>query len=223
MTQPMMPFACDLDAAPLGSWAEYEESGPWIPIPFKTRFALVGKRPEGVTIEWTGFSSNNDDFVMAYVFTPGKGPPRELVKQVLQDGAYEPMESPPSAHRRQDFRGRLDTRSLVGTDEITVRVGTFRTKRYHYLTAFGENVDAWISATAWPICLVKLDAEQKQDPSTTGRFSYELVATGSDAKPRITRPAVPHNLEVLKKQDDEKRARTGRPDNAPRVGDTIVP
>jgi hypothetical protein len=160
---------------------------------------------------------------MAYVFAPGKGLPRELVKHVFQDGAYDPMESPSSAQRRQDFPERLDTRSLVGTDEITVRVGTFSTKRYHYLTKYGENVDAWISATAWPICLVKLDAEQKQDPSTTGRFSYELVATGSDAKPRITRPAVPHNLEVLKKQDDEKRARTGRPDNAPRVGDTIVP
>jgi hypothetical protein len=38
-------------------------------------------------------------------------------------------------------------------------------------------------------------------------FSYELVAMGTDAKPQITKPAVPFDIEVLKKQDAEKRAR----------------
>ena len=90
-----------------------------------------------------------------------------------------------------------------------MRCGRFRTNRYHYLTPFGENVDAWITETAWPICLVKLDAEQKQDPSSAGRFSYELVAMGTDAKPQITKPVVPFDIEVLKKQDAEKRARAG--------------
>ena len=86
--------------------------------------------------------------------------------------------------------------------------------RYHYLTRFGENVDAWITHAAWPICLIT-------------RFRpdqfYELVAMGGGATPRITKPSVPYDLEVLKKRDDEKRIREHRPDNGPRVGDTIAP
>ena len=80
-----------------------------------------------------------------------------------------------------------------------------------------------INDTAWPTCLIKLNAEQKQIASEPGRFNYELVATGSDAKPRIVKAAVPYNLEVLKKRDDERRAREHVPDNAPHVGDTFPP
>ena len=49
------------------------------------------------------------------------------------------------------------------------------------------------------------------------------VAMGGGAKPRITKPAVPYDLGVLKKQDEQKRIRDHRPDNGPRVGDTIAP
>jgi hypothetical protein len=96
-------------------------------------------------------------------------------------------------------------------------------KRYRYVTEFGESVDAWVSETTWPICLIKLDAEQKQIPSVPGRFSYELIGMGGGAKPKITKAPAPYDLEVLKSRDEEKRAREGRPETAPRVGDTIAP
>jgi hypothetical protein len=75
----------------------------------------------------------------------------------------------------------------------------------------------------WPICLIKLDAEQKQTRFLPDRFTYELIGVGGGARPRITKPAVPYDLEVLRKRDDEIRIREHRPDNAPRVGDTIAP
>ena len=71
MTPPAMPFACDLESAPVGSWADYEErtalTGP-------TRVALVGKGPFGTTVELTYMQF--PDVVMAYVFPPAKGPRR---------------------------------------------------------------------------------------------------------------------------------------------------
>jgi hypothetical protein len=218
MTAPAMPFACDLDVAPLASWAEYEARDPLTPAPMRTRVALVGKTAAGNTVEWT-YDLAHADFVVGLVFAPDKGPPKQLTKRVMQDGAFDPMEM----QTPTENRFYLDPQSLVGTEEIAVRGGSFIAKRYHYLTRFGENVDAWINEATWPICLIKLDAEQKQMPSWPGRFSYELIATGSDARPQITRPPVPYDIEVLKKRDDQQRAREHRPDNAPRVGDTIAP
>jgi len=187
------------------------------------RLALVAKGSDGPTVELTQrFGHSNT--LLAIGFAPAKGTVGQLRKLTTQDGEFDPMDMPlPRPSMQQTFIGRIDPRSLVGTEEITARAGSFTARHYHYLTPYGENVDAWISDTAWPICLVKLDAEQKQNPTFPGRFSYELIATGSGAKPQITRPPVPYDLEVLKKRDDEKRIRDHRPDNAPRVGDTIVP
>jgi hypothetical protein len=218
-----MPFACDLGAAPVGSWAEYEAKDPPSRDPVRTRIALVSKGPDGNTIEWTYDVSRRTDLVIAFLFAPGKEPPGELKRRVFQDGPFEPMEMPVPPSPTPGFYVRIDPRSLIGSEEITVRAGTFSARRHHYLTPFGENVDVWISETAWPICLIKLDAEQKQMPQFPGRFSYELIAMGSGAQPQITRPAIPYDLEVLKKRDDEQRIRERRPDNAPRVGDTIAP
>jgi hypothetical protein len=214
-----MPYACDFEAAPLGSWADYEAKDPLARDPIRTRYALVSKGPDGITLEETYDRVNLSDFVFAFVFPPGKGPPEQLRRRVMQDGGFDPMEMPIAS--RAEWR--LDPRSLAGSEEITVRAGSFNAKRYHYLTPFNESVDAWIDETAWPICLVKLDAEQKQMPDVAGRFSYELVATGSGAKPQITKPPVPYDIEVLKKRDQEKRARNHTPDSAPRVGDTLAP
>jgi hypothetical protein len=210
-----MPFACDLESAPLGSWAEYERT----PDKIRERYALVGKGPEGTTIELTlefpsGFSQVHRS-VQALVFPLGKGPPQQLQKRVIQEDAYDPMEM------SRTFQGRIDPNSLVGSDDISVRGGSFSAKRYHYLTRYGENVDAWVSDGAWPTCLIRLDAEQKQTTLEPDRFRYELIATGGDAKAQITKPAVPYDVQVLKKRDDERRIREHRPDNAPRVGDTI--
>ncbi len=80
----------------------------------------------------------------------------------------------------------LDRQTLIGEEEVSVRAGTFRTKRYRYKTPFDETVDVWINDTLWPICLIKLDAELKQPWFERGRFNYELIATGTGATPKIT-------------------------------------
>ena len=67
---------------------------------------------------------------------------------------------------RRDWR--LDPQALVGNEEITVRAGSFHTKRYHYLTRFGETLDAWIGDAVWPICLIKLDAGTEADTASAG-------------------------------------------------------
>ncbi len=207
MSPPALPFACDLETVPVGSWAEYEARDPLRRDATTIRVALVKRAPEGNTIEWT----NDAAFpavVIALVLAPDKGPPRQLLKRVMQDGELDPMEIQTSA--QHGLFWQLDPRTRVGSEEIAVRVGSFHATRYHYQTPVGENVDAWIGDTAGPICLLKLDAEQKRMPSSPGRFSYELVATGSDAKPRITRPPVPYDIEVLKRRDDQRRARDRR-------------
>jgi hypothetical protein len=209
MTPPAMPFACDLDAAPVGSWAEYEHQHPWTGRSV-TRIALVGRGPEGVRLEKTEW----EGFVVQLSFAPGGGTHPRHTKTIIQDDEFDPMEIPlPTGP--QSFYGRIEDRSLLGSEVVTVRAGTFTTNRYKYRTTYNETVEAWISETAWPICLVKLDAEQKQHPSEGGRFGYELVAMGDGAAPRITRPAVPYDIEVLKKRGAQKRARPPTPPPPP--------
>jgi hypothetical protein len=78
MTPPAMPFACDLAAAPVGSWADYEERTS---LTATTRIALVGKGAVGTTVELT--STHSLDVVTAYVFPPGNGPPSQITKRVM--------------------------------------------------------------------------------------------------------------------------------------------
>jgi len=205
MTPPRLPFACDVTAAPLGSWAEYEARHPWLNDPSTDRVALVRKGAEDATVEMTFDVSSG--FVAAIVFGPGKGTLGQVRKTTMQDGGCDPMDMPLMRSSGQSGYALPDSRSLVGTEEITVRAGSFSARRYRYLSRFGETVDVWVNDTAWPICVIKLEAEQKQDPTTNRRFSYELIATGTDAKPEITKPAVPYDLEVLKKHDAAKCAR----------------
>ena len=63
--------------------------------------------------------------------------------------------------------------------------------------AYGERVDFWIDDSVAPIGLVKLEAEQKQQPGFRGGFKFELVQTGSGAIPQITKPARPFDATLL--------------------------
>ncbi|HXU03295.1 MAG TPA: hypothetical protein VN903_20155, partial [Polyangia bacterium] len=61
-------------------------------------------------------------------------------------------------------------------------------------------VDFWIEDTVGPIGLIKLEAEQKQHPTIRAGFRYELVATGNDAIPQITKAPLPFDASLLKKR-----------------------
>jgi hypothetical protein len=108
-----MPARFDLARAPLGSWAEYNETHPG-PMTIKQRIAYVATGPEGNTIETT-HEMAGPKVVMTLLF-----------------GADDP-------------------------------------------------------------------GGQKQVPWIHGGYAYELVATGDDARPQITRQPAPFDPEKLKK------------------------
>jgi len=210
---PTMPSACDLEQVPIGAWAEYEEKLP-NPMGGTTteRRAAVARGPEGLTIEHTYSPPSG---TVAMVLAP-RGRPEDRLKRVtFQDGDYDPMDNPID-HIREAPYPDLDRRTFIGEEEVSVRAGTFRSKRYRYKTSFDETVDVWINDTLWPTCVIKLDAELKQ-PWLSGRFTNELIATGTGATRKITRPAIPWNVEVLKKRGEAQRA---RPPAAPPPGES---
>lgn len=206
---PPMPYACDLEAVPVGAWADYEVKGPGIEARTE-RKAAVARGPEGITIEMT----HRRDFVVAELLAPGKGVEERVRKTTVQDGDYDPMDSSSDRKHQRPYRD-LESLTLIGEDEVSVRGGTFHTKRYRYRTDFDEAVEVWVNDTLWPICVVKLDAELKQPWRASGRFNYEVIATGSGATPKITRPAIPFDAEVVKKRN---AARMGHPPGTPPPG-----
>ena len=85
---------------------------------------------------------------------------------------------------------RVDPKTLIDTETVTVRAGTLTTKHYRYVTRYGEPVDVWMADAVWPIGLVRLQAQMTVNlhPAV---LVYELIARGDHAEPRITLPATP--------------------------------
>jgi len=199
---PAVPYACDLRAVPVGTWAEYQRKVPGVNV-MTEKVAAVSRGPDGITIETSPWR----DFVTALLLDPGTRGEGRLKRITFQAGAYDPMDNPID-EKRQHFYRSLDGQTPVGEETVTVRAGTFRTKRYRYKTAWDETVDVWIDAAVWPLCVVKLEAELKQGWPDGNRFDYELTATGTGATAQITRPAIPYDSEALKKRGEAQRAAT---------------
>ena len=192
---PRLPGALDLDSVPLGRWAQYEETYLGA-VTIKERVALVGKGADGNTLETTTELRPGEQTVFATVLAPAGA---QVTSNLFQTGDAEPLLAPPAPASQQPYP-RLDPSKLVGTELVTVRVGTFRAKHYRDRTEFGEQVDVWIDDSVGPIGVLKLEAEQKQHPTIRAGFSYTLVATGNDAIPQITRPPVPFDPALLKQR-----------------------
>jgi hypothetical protein len=195
---PLMPSAVDFDLVPLGRWAEYEETYLGS-VTIKERVALVGKGADGNTIETTTVTGSGDKTVFASVFAAGKDGAGQVASNVFQVGDDDPMEAPPTPAGQQPYP-RVDPNKVVGTETITVRVGSFRAKHYRDRTAYGEQVDFWMDDSVSPIGLLRLEAEQKQHPTIRAGFKFELVAMGGSALAQITKPARPFDAGVLKKR-----------------------
>jgi hypothetical protein len=193
-----MPRAFDLEQVPVGSWAEYAWGlADLVESRRIERLAVVARGPEGVTIEASEEETFDERVVQATTYGAGQELRGESRRNVFQLGDDEPMQAPARPARRY---ARIDPGTLVGTETITVRAGTFTAKHYRDRTAYGEQVDFWIDETVMPFGLVKLDAEQKQHPALSNHFNVELVGHGRDAVPLITRPARPFDVEYLKER-----------------------
>jgi hypothetical protein len=193
---PLLPAVVDLDAVPLGSWAEYEVtySGELV---MKERLALVAKGPQGNTLESTLKEVKQlGQMVRATVFaTPGTPADADITRRVVQSYRFDPIEWPDQIAEQRPY-ARPDPTKLLGEETITVRGGTYTTKHYVDTTRFAEPVDYWIDERVAPLGLVKLEAEERQAAgavSTAGRrVTYELLVSGTGAKPQITKTPQPY-------------------------------
>ena len=189
---PRLPAVIDLDAVPQGAWAEYEVTYTGVGV-MTERIALVAKAPDvGNTIESTlkglpGYAQ----FVRATVFGRGTPADAEIRRRVVQGGTFDPIEMTNDILDRRVFM-RPEPANLVGTEMIKVRGGTYTAKHYKDTTRFGELVDFWIDEGVAPIGLVKLEADERQRPTSTPgkrRMRYELLVSGRGATPQVTNPA----------------------------------
>jgi hypothetical protein len=196
---PPMPLAVDLAKIPAGSSADYAMTMGQLP-PMKMRIALVGKSATANTIETTmegGMLSAAGKVVMQMVLAPG---PEGLIKKsVMQLGSGDPMELPVAMTGEKPFT-KPNNKGLVGSETVKVAAGSFKAKHYRDKTPQGDKVDYWVSETAPPIGLVKIEADQKSNPQVKGKVTLELTAMGKDVKPSITKPAKPFDQAALMQQ-----------------------
>jgi hypothetical protein len=104
---------------------------------------------------------------------------------VIGPGGTHHYSAPPYELLEQRFQ-KPDPERFVGTEEITVAAGTFKTTHYHYRESTNRDMatDVWVSEAAAPIGLVKVmktDITMKKTERT-----MELADMGKGAKPTVT-------------------------------------
>jgi hypothetical protein len=184
------PLAVDLKKAAMGSWAEYK-------IAFgdqaaKARWALVGRKSDSVTIEMImeggPAAQMGGKMTARLVMAPDPTKVDHAVKQmVMQLEGQDPMEMPTQG-TNQKFE-KPDPKKLVGKETITVPGGSFPTSHYRDSNERG-NIDMWISETAPPLGLVKLQFTPKPGAAMPP-VTMELSGKGKDAKATITKTPKP--------------------------------
>jgi hypothetical protein len=196
---PPMPMAVDLAKVPAGSWADYAMTMGQLPS-MKMRIALVAKTAAGNTIETSlegGMMAAAGKMVMQIMLSPGADPVAK--KTVMQIGASDPMELPAAMAGEKPFT-KPNNKGLVGSDTIKVAGGSFKAKHYRDKSPQGDKIDYWVSDSAPPLGLVKVEVDQKSNPQIKGKVSLELAATGKDAKPLVTKPPKPFDQAALMQQ-----------------------
>jgi hypothetical protein len=108
---------------------------------------------------------------------------------VVQFGNEPPMLVPKDTPT-QKFQ-RPDSKNLVGTEEIKVPAGTFKTSHYRERNTMGA-VDIWVSETVLPLGIVKVVTSPEVDKKAPAAMqvpvaTMELMSTGKGAKPVITK------------------------------------
>ena len=190
------PLAVDLKKVPVGSWAEYklmlgEQAA-------KARWSLVGRKPDGVTIEMSmeggPAAAMGGKMTARLLLAPDPTKVDRAVKQmVMQLEGQDPMEMPAQGSN-QKFE-QPDPKKLVGKETINVAAGSFATSHYRDNTERGT-LDIWISETIPPLGVVKMTLAPSpgaQMPPVT----MELSAKGKDAKPTITKTPKPFDPAMM--------------------------
>ena len=168
--------------------------------PMKMRMALVTKTPAANVIETSvegGMMAAAGKMVMQMTLAPGSE--GAVKKMVMQLGAGDPMDMPVELSGGKPFT-KPNPKALVGSETIKVAAGSFKTKHYRDKTPQGDKIDYWVSESAPPLGLVKIELVQKSNPQIKGKLLFALVGTGKDAKPLVTKPAKPFDQAALMQQ-----------------------
>jgi hypothetical protein len=211
---PPMPLALDLAKVSAGSWADYTMTMGTLPS-MKMRMALVAKTPAANVIETSvegGMMAAAGKMVMQMTLAPGTE--GAVKKMVMQLGAGDPMDMPLELSGGKPFT-KPNPKALVGSETIKVAAGSFKTKHYRDKTPQGDKIDFWVSESAPPLGLVKIELEQKNNPQIKGKLLFDLVGTGKDAKPLITKPAKPFDQAALMQQMMAASGAGAKPGAAP--------
>jgi hypothetical protein len=202
-TPQSLPLVVDLKKAELGSWAEYAMT--FGEIKMKSRWALVARDAKSTTLEMAMegamMAQMGGKITMKMVLDPDPiGAAKPVKEMVVQMGNGDPVLAPPDAPA-QKFQ-KPDARTLVGKEEIQVPAGSFKTAHYRDHTQMGT-VDVWVNEEIPPLGIVKVlttpepaaggDKQMAIPPAT-----MELTATGSGAKPTITKKAKPFDAGKVK-------------------------
>ncbi len=195
-----LPLVVDMKKVPVGSWAEYGMN--FGELKMKSRWALVARDDKSNTMEMSmdnpmaAQMPGGGKITLKMVMDPDPVKAENPVKEmIMQIGDGEPMLAPAEAPR-QKFQ-KPDARTLVGKESIKVQAGTFKTSHYRDHSNVGT-VDVWVSEDVPPLGLVKVLTTPEPQEAGGKKVEIppavmELVATGTGAKPAITKPAKPFN------------------------------
>ena len=197
-----LPLAADLKTASLGSWAEYGlTSGK---EKMKSRWALVARGAASATLEMSmqgGVIARMGDKVTLRIILGldpvGAATPVKEMAMQIDNG--DPMQ-PPADVPAQKFQ-KPDARALMGKETVKVPAGTFKTTHYREHTTSGT-VDVWVNEEVLPLGLVKVVTTPEPEPARSKlprspRLVMELAGTGTGAKPTVTKPAKPFDLQQV--------------------------
>jgi hypothetical protein len=190
-----MPLVVDMQKMPLGSWADYTVAVG--SLSFTSRWALVARDAKSNTVEMTTTGKPIAKPIVLRVVLPADPAGNEALKKpmVVQLGDEAPMlvpkDMPPPRFQRPEAT------ALVGTEEVKVPAGTFKTSHYRDQNAAGT-VDMWVSDGVHPIGIVKVVNTPQVDKNAptamqAAAFTQELAATGKGAKPAITKKPQPYD------------------------------
>ena len=100
-----------------------------------------------------------------------------MKKMVMQLGAGDPMDMPVEMSGSKPFT-KPNPKTLVGSETIKVAAGSFKTKHYRDKTPQGDKIDFWVSDSAPPLGLVKVELEQKNNPQIKGKLHVRADRDG---------------------------------------------
>ena len=162
---PPMPMAVDLGKVPVGTWASYNMTMGQMP-PMTTKMALVGKGIIETSVEGGMAAAAGGKMTLQMTLAPAaqRGRFRRIVMQM---GTADPMELPMSGD--QQHFSKPNPKMLVKEESVTVKGGTFKAKHYRDKTPNGDTIDYWISEKVFPLGLVKMESEQKTNPTSKAR------------------------------------------------------